>query len=319
LAYLVFIDTNVFLDFYRVTGRQGELSILEHVDHNHDRLITTSQVEMEFKKNRPNVMLECYRGLRNPQPGGLQLPAYLARSKQSSGLDTCRRKIESQLTTLRNRVSNAFSRPTAYDPVYRVAQRLFRDHTAYNLSRAMQERFSIRRLARKRWLLGYPPRKPGDTSIGDAINWEWIVSCASRSACDVVIVSRDTDYGLQLGDQSVLNDWLAQEFRDRVGKRRKALLTDRLAEGLKLASIKVKKDEEAAEQRFLKGRADEVLASVQQFPAAAIDVSRWAAAAISFEPALPSVLAYLAKYASSFPWPYPPKKSKKPETPDKPD
>lgn len=59
---LLFIDTNILLDFYRVRGRQGELSILDHIDQHHDRIITGSQVEMEFKKNRSAVILDSGRG-----------------------------------------------------------------------------------------------------------------------------------------------------------------------------------------------------------------------------------------------------------------
>ena len=49
---LIFIDTNILLDFYRVRGPKEDLSILRHIDNNLDRFITTDQVEMEFKKNR---------------------------------------------------------------------------------------------------------------------------------------------------------------------------------------------------------------------------------------------------------------------------
>src|SRR5580765_7471463 len=41
-----------------------------------------------------------------------------------------------------------------------------------------------------------PPRKPNDTSMGDAINWEWIVECAKTLNGSVIIVSRDRDYGV---------------------------------------------------------------------------------------------------------------------------
>lgn len=46
---LLFIDTNILLDFYRQVGRESNLSILKHLRPHHDRIITTRQVEMEFK------------------------------------------------------------------------------------------------------------------------------------------------------------------------------------------------------------------------------------------------------------------------------
>jgi 5-methylcytosine-specific restriction endonuclease McrA len=95
--------------------------------------------------------------------------------------------------------------------------------------------------------LGYPPRKKDDTSIGDAVNWEWIIACAVSSGKSIILVSRDNDFGLQYDRGSYLNDWLRQEFRERVARSRKIVLTDRLSEAFNLVAINVSdaaKDEE---------------------------------------------------------------------------
>jgi predicted nucleic acid-binding protein len=42
-----FIDTNIFLDFYR-TGNEASLSLLEKLKTVKDRILSTYQVEMEF-------------------------------------------------------------------------------------------------------------------------------------------------------------------------------------------------------------------------------------------------------------------------------
>ena len=186
---------------------------------------------------------------------GPNLPAYLMRSPQSTGLATGKKKIDTQLKALRARMFRVVKNPTKHDPVYKVAQRLFRDDAPCNLSRSKKERFKIRRLARKRFMLGYPPRKAKDTSIGDAVNWEWIVSCAVRENAHIVIVSRDTDYGINVDKTVCLNDWLQQEFRERVSAQRKITLTRRLSEGLQLANVNVTEREEKAERDFLRRRA----------------------------------------------------------------
>ena len=258
---LVFIDTNILLDFYRIRGPTEHLAILKHIDAHHDRIITTSQVEMEFKKNRAGAILESYRGLKSSSKGDFTLPSYLATSKQASGVETSRRRIDKHVKTLRTRVRNVLSKPTTHDPVYRVVQRLFRVDSPLNLSRTKDARFSIRRLAFKRFLLGYPPRKPTDLSMGDAVNWEWIIRCAGEENADVVVVSRDSDYGIVFGDSSYINDWLLQEFRDRVSKRRSVRLTTRLAEGLKVAGIRVTKKQQEAEEKFLRSAFDAVAAN----------------------------------------------------------
>jgi hypothetical protein len=47
---LIFIDTNILLDFYRVRRDGVGLGLLEKIGDHHDRIITGSQVEMEYKK-----------------------------------------------------------------------------------------------------------------------------------------------------------------------------------------------------------------------------------------------------------------------------
>jgi hypothetical protein len=90
--YLIFTDTNILLDFYRVRGRESGLSILKHIDENIDRFITTTQVEMEFKKNRQRVIVESHGLFKLPGFEGLQLPAFISESKQSKALGALNRR-----------------------------------------------------------------------------------------------------------------------------------------------------------------------------------------------------------------------------------
>jgi hypothetical protein len=91
-------------------------------------------------------------------------------------------------------------------------------------------------------MLGYPPRKDDDLSIGDAINWEWIVHYACRSSGHAIIVSRDHDYGRAYGGHVFLNDWLQKEFKERVRSRGKIVLTNSLSSALKLMDVQVSKE-----------------------------------------------------------------------------
>ena len=54
---LLFIDTNIRLDFYRVRNETG-LKLLAHTERLSDRLIVTYQLEGEFKRNRQAAILE---------------------------------------------------------------------------------------------------------------------------------------------------------------------------------------------------------------------------------------------------------------------
>lgn len=264
---LVFIDTNIFLDFYRV--RDAGLSLLAHINSNHDRIITTSQVEMEYKKNRQCEVLRVLRDFKNPDWNSLNPPAFLSRSRANRAIVSRRKQIEGQSKRLKKTIEGVLKRPSSYDPVFRAAVRLFRHQSPLNLDRANGLRYKIRRLAWKRFILGYPPRKPGDTATGDAINWEWIIHCACEARKSVVIVSRDSDYGVRFNDTMVLNDWLSQEFRERVSRRRKVILTDRLAEAFRQAAAPVTKKQAEEEEDLIK--------RIQDFPPAAGDSqqSQW--------------------------------------------
>jgi len=60
---LLFVDTNIFLDFYRATG-SADFKLLGRLNRVQENIITSHQVEMEFQ--RP------YR--RDRAPGGSSLP-----------------------------------------------------------------------------------------------------------------------------------------------------------------------------------------------------------------------------------------------------
>ncbi|MFC1919100.1 hypothetical protein ACFLWW_03940 [Chloroflexota bacterium] len=67
-------------------------------------------------------------------------------------------------------------------------------------------------------------------------------------------MSRDTDYGIHHGKESILNDWLIQEFKERVSRKRSIYLTKSLSEAFKRASITVSEEEEKAEETLLEER-----------------------------------------------------------------
>lgn len=251
---LLFVDTNILLDFYRIRKSDISMKYLAQIEACKDRLITGSQIEMEYKKNRQKVILESLNRFSTPDWGKLSTPALVSGLQASKMIEAKRKEITSQYKKVSSKIQKILTNPSQNDPVFQSLQRLFRNNSGYNLNRDSQQRFSIRRLARKRFCLGYPPRKSSDTSIGDAINWEWIVQCAIDSGKDIVIVTRDSDYGVIYSDQSYLNDWLKQEFSQRVSRRRKILLTHKLSEGLKIVHANVTEEMEKAEQQLIESQ-----------------------------------------------------------------
>lgn len=250
-SILLFIDTNVLLDFYRERKSDISLKFLTKIEELIDYLIIGSQIEMEYKKNRQIVILESLGKFSTPDWGKLTTPALVSELQVTASLKKSQEIINNQQKKISEKIKNILEKPGTHDEVYKVLQRIFKKSTPYNLNRSSKIRFEIRRLARKRFCLGYPPRKKGDNSIGDAINWEWIIHCSIKSGKDIIIVSRDGDYGAIYKDKSFLNDWLKQEFKERVSRKRKIILTAKLSEAFKLMNEQVTQEMEQAEVDIL--------------------------------------------------------------------
>ena len=154
--------------------------------------------------------------------------------------------------------------PYHNDQVYKSLQKLFKHQCEINLNRENKTRFTIRNLAKKRFLLGYPPRKNSDSSIGDAINWEWLIACAQNTGKHIIIVTRDSDFGCTYDNESYLNDWLMQEFKQRVSQRRKIILTNRLSYAFQLVKIPVTNEMIEEEKSVIKWNYNPFISSELQ-------------------------------------------------------
>lgn len=156
---LIFIDTNIFLDFYRIRKSDVSMSYLELIDKHKDLIILGSQVEMEFKKNRQKVILETLNKFKNPDWNNLSVPALLSELQASKQIEKKKKEIGTQQKKVTDKIIKVLKNPSGNDPVYQTLQRLFKHKSPYNLDRSKKKRFTVRNLARKRFVLGYPPKK----------------------------------------------------------------------------------------------------------------------------------------------------------------
>lgn len=249
---LLFVDTNIWLDFYRTRNDAG-LQLLNHLEAISDKLIITHQLETEFKKNRQKVIVESIQALKVPE--NISRPAFLSDAQAAKTLNTKIKGAGEQVTKLKNKLKMTLDNPSLYDPVYQACQRIFRSNSQLILSREDKHRgmrSTIRRRALRRFLHGCPPRKSNDTSMGDALNWEWMIECAINHKVELVIVSRDADYGIEFDKKSYVNDHLQQEFKERVSKKRKVHLYTKLTEALnKEFKVSVTEQEKEEEDKII--------------------------------------------------------------------
>lgn len=239
LDALIFIDTNIYLDFYRIRKSDVSIKYLNEIETHKDIIITTSQVEMEYKKHRQNAIFEALGAVKKISDPNTDLPAVVSDVKAVEMIKKSRKVIDEQQKKLKRRIESILTNPNRHDPVFKVLQSLFSNHSEINLNRQNKERYTIRKLALKRFILGYPPRKNSDNSIGDAVNWEWIIRCAEFTKKHIIIVSRDYDFGLAYENELFVNDWLSQEFKQRISQQRKLILTNKLTQAFKLVEIPV--------------------------------------------------------------------------------
>lgn len=87
---LLFIDTNVYLDFYRIRN-EVKASFLEHLEAIKNNLIVTDQVEMEFKKNRQSAILDGMKELKAPTK--INVPGVLKNDKSATALTNDQKRI----------------------------------------------------------------------------------------------------------------------------------------------------------------------------------------------------------------------------------
>jgi hypothetical protein len=261
---LLFVDANIWLDFYRARGDAG-LSLLKRVEKLSGLIVVSFQLESEFKRNRQVVLLEGMKAL--PDLPALTRPGMLSDAASTRALGKNLKEAARRVKALKARLIRAMQKPAQYDPVYQSCQRIFHKQDNLCLTLTHEDRHAVRERAARRHALGFPPRKKTDTSMGDAHNWEWMIQCAKCRKADLVIVTRDSDYGIQFENKPYLNDHLAQEFHERVGKRRKLILVNSLSEALKLFSVKVPKREVRAEAEIHRDlRPEEVVRTGARWP-----------------------------------------------------
>lgn len=246
---LLFVDANIWLDFYRARNELG-LALLGHAEAISEKIIVTYQLESEFKRNRQTVILEAMKELKAPP--SIPRPGILSDAKATKVMARTLKEAEKSVNKLRTQLARVLDNPAMYDPVYQACQRIFhREGSPIVLTHSIKLRHSIRRLAFRRFLHGCPPRKRNDVSIGDAFNWEWMVHCAKENTAELVIVSRDSDYGTSYGGRDYVNDDLRQEFSDRVSRKRKVLLYQKLSDALRHFKLPVTEQEQKAESEII--------------------------------------------------------------------
>jgi hypothetical protein len=204
---LLFIDTNKYLDLYRIDkGKELLTPLKEQADY----IFVTQQVVNEVQRNKMVVAADFLK--KKFQELKLQtfnLPDHLSDTYTNQREDILKemKKITQDIKKVNAKVdawelSIIKQISCSEDEVSKALSSIFTNpvaHTSEELQRA-----------RERKELGNPPGKGAD-SIGDQLNWEQILT-NFKGKKRLWIISRDSDYGITHDAQSFLNRFLYEEL-----------------------------------------------------------------------------------------------------------
>lgn len=202
----VFIDTNILLDLYHLSGPDlDELrKVIKLAEIKKINVLLPKQVEDEFWRNRERVISEALE-LFAKTKASATLPNLIRSNPKSSELRQAVERVNELVKELRQVADSEIgSHKLKADE---VIDSLFVQCTPQLISKTIIEK------AKARKELGNPPGK--SNSLGDAVNWEWLIESVPMGE-DLVIISSDGDFESELL-QGEAKEFLVREW-NREGK-----------------------------------------------------------------------------------------------------
>jgi hypothetical protein len=200
MLFDLFIDTNIYLSFYRLTKSDNDaLKKIFVLDHQKEfRLLSTEQVIDEFNRNRSKVISESknvFDDLRLPE-----VPSMINNPKEVAEYLELRKKISASHRNIQNLITEKSKEKKLF--VDELIELIFEN------SHRSSSDSDIVTSASNRIDRGNPPGKKG--SLGDAINWQILLKVSPNDR-DLVIISQDKDYRDPLTGE--LNSYLCDEWK----------------------------------------------------------------------------------------------------------
>lgn len=208
----IIIDTNIYLNFYRLDGGQS-LEMLKNlnkfIESGKFKLILLKQIEDEFIRNKNSNSAIYGDHILNFQKGlevEFRIPYLIKSSKKIEQIKNTIKKLkilkEEAVEDYKNRVFN---------PGSKINQQL---NKLFSQASRTTESDLILQHARFRTLRGNPPRK-NNVSFGDAIIWETILDqCVDD---DLIIISGDGDFESEI-ECGEMHELLSAEWKRKTEK-----------------------------------------------------------------------------------------------------
>lgn len=198
----IFIDTNILLEIYHLSGPDlDELQkIARLVYHQKIRIYMNQQVEDEFWRNREGTIADAIKQFEKTK-AEKTLPNLVRTHEAVENLS----RIVSEVNTVKNKIledikGNIENNSFKADEVIK---------SLFDIAKPKPINPELLQKARLRLDLGNPPGKKG--SLGDAINWEYLIETIDEGN-DLIIISADGDYESELRKEK-LREFLEREWK----------------------------------------------------------------------------------------------------------
>ena len=204
----VFIDTNIFLDFYSLSEKDiGELSkLIKLIEDEEIQLIIPQNVVDEFYKNRIKKIYDttCNLDKSNQIPVPTLLKQYKVECEEFRQAQSA---LKDKYSILKNKlIEDVKTEQLSAD---KMIQEIIR------VSNVIPTKISIFYRAQQRFLRKLPPRKnDNNDSMGDALNWETLKDNITENE-DLHIISGDGDFWDSIEAQKdIAKYFLAKEWKN---------------------------------------------------------------------------------------------------------
>lgn len=256
--FSLFIDANVYLDFYRREVGKKYRSVLLDLEKFSQYVFSTEQIQKEVEKNRISTYLTVSK---DATPS---LSVNPVRAHFLVGDDEAERQINREIDDFKNMYKDISDKikdlhTKNIDAIWRGE-----DNVSITLSKIFEHAINISdnilARAQKRNMTGRPPGK-GKGSMGDEINWEAYLDQDIQGK-HVIIVTRDSDYHASKADKR-LNPVLRADLVQRGVQTIE--LVDNIASALRIVrNINPDAAKVIAEERDLEEAEQELTNVVQQ-------------------------------------------------------
>lgn len=179
----LFIDTNIYLDFYRAAS--DRLSLFEELKKLRSSLIISEQGYKEFQRNRTVQLTKLSAEIERTTSTSIYTTAVvkdMAEHKEAIHLQSQIRKIGQEL---KKKIEVMLEPKPGDDPVLDAYEALIKTSSPIPTKENLIAKAEVRKI------LGNPPTSPDRHSVCDELLWEELIDFCNE---DLIIVSNDKTF-----------------------------------------------------------------------------------------------------------------------------